>query len=257
LIEWFAQSERLNIARAHYHVRGDRFRDFARRIGVDRSSAFELVKLHRHRAAVMSRCLDEQEQAAARGEPYSYPGWQTALGWFEPTGHRRPPMVIWHYGSDEWETPAALFSFLDRLYHFDVDVCASAGNTKCRLYFNKDQDGLAQTWQAGRIHWMNAPYSQAGKWAKAAQAAKDGAIVVGLFANRSSTAWYRDHVVSSAMVVQLHGRLHFVHQGRAITSGGMSEAPFPSILAIWPREAGDVLLRHCTPISAALLRVPE
>ena len=47
LIEWFAQSERLNIARTHYHLRGDRFRDFARRIGVDRSSAFQLVKLHR------------------------------------------------------------------------------------------------------------------------------------------------------------------------------------------------------------------
>jgi hypothetical protein len=24
-----------------------------------------------------------------------------------------------------------------------------------------------------------------------------------------------------------------------------------------PREAGDVLLRHCTPISAALLQLPE
>jgi hypothetical protein len=85
LIEWFAQSERLHIARTHYHLRGDRFRDFARRIGIDRSSAFELVMLRRHRAAIMSRCLDLQEQAAARGEPYSYPVWQTALEWFEGT----------------------------------------------------------------------------------------------------------------------------------------------------------------------------
>ena len=37
LIEWFAQSERLNIARTHYQLRGDRFRDF---VGIDRSSAF-------------------------------------------------------------------------------------------------------------------------------------------------------------------------------------------------------------------------
>src|SRR4029077_2847930 len=49
LLEWFAQSERLNIARTHYGLRGGRFTDFARRIGVDRSSAFELVKLHTHR----------------------------------------------------------------------------------------------------------------------------------------------------------------------------------------------------------------
>jgi hypothetical protein len=92
LVEWFAQSERLNIARTHYGLRGDRFRDFARRMGVDRSSAFELVKLYRHRAAIMSRCLDEQEQAAARGAPYAFPGWETALGWFEAqvTATRRP-----------------------------------------------------------------------------------------------------------------------------------------------------------------------
>ena len=64
LIEWFAQSERLNIARKNYGLRGDRFRDFARRIGVDRSSAFELVKLHAHRAAIMSRCLDEQSSSS-------------------------------------------------------------------------------------------------------------------------------------------------------------------------------------------------
>jgi hypothetical protein len=113
-----AQSERLNIARMHYQLRGYRFRDFARRIGVDRSSAFELVKLHRHRAAILSRCLDEQARSGARGEPYSYPGWQTALGWFEGTGHPRAPRVVWQSESDEWETPPALFKFLDDIYHF-------------------------------------------------------------------------------------------------------------------------------------------
>ena len=258
LIEWFAQSERLNIARTHYGLRGDRFRDFARRIGIDRSSAFQLVKLHQHRAAIMSRCLDQQEQATVRGEPYAFPGWETALGWFEGAGHRHPPIVIWRHGSDEWETPAALFDFLDGFFHFDIDVCASAPNAKCRQFWTKDIDGLTQTWEPGKVYWANAPYSQAGRWAKkAAAAAKDGAIVVGLFANRSSTAWYRDHVVPSAMVVQLQRRLRFVHQGRVITPGSMSEAPFPSILAIWPREAGARLLPHCTPISAVLLQVPE
>jgi hypothetical protein len=40
LIEWFAQSERLNIARAHFGLRGERFADFATRIGVDRAFAY-------------------------------------------------------------------------------------------------------------------------------------------------------------------------------------------------------------------------
>jgi site-specific DNA-methyltransferase (adenine-specific) len=256
LIEWFAQSERLNIARKHYGLRGDRFRDFARRIGIDRSSSFELVKLHAHRAAIMSRCLDEQTQSAARGEPYCFPGWETALGWFDGKG-RHAPAVVWQRESDEWEAPPTLFEFLDALYHFDVDVCSSAQNAKCRRFFSKDKDGLAQVWQPRHIHWMNAPYSEAGRWAKkAAEAAKHGAIVVGLFANQSATGWYRDYVVPHALVVQLYGRLTYTRDGRP-TSVNMSSAPFPSILVIWPREAGERLLRHCRPVSAALLELPE
>src|ERR1700693_545372 len=70
---WFAQSERLNIGRSHYGLRGGRFTDFADRIGVDRSSAYQLVKLWHHRAAILSRCLDEGR----------FFGWETCLYWFE------------------------------------------------------------------------------------------------------------------------------------------------------------------------------
>jgi hypothetical protein len=52
LLEWFAQSERLNVARAHYGLTGARFIDFAGRIGIDRASAYQLVKLWEHRAAI-------------------------------------------------------------------------------------------------------------------------------------------------------------------------------------------------------------
>ena len=38
LVEWFAQGERLNIARTHYKLHGDRFADLANRVGVDRAS---------------------------------------------------------------------------------------------------------------------------------------------------------------------------------------------------------------------------
>jgi phage N-6-adenine-methyltransferase len=259
LCYWFRQSERLNIARKHYGLRGGRFRDFAKRIGVDRSSAFGLVKLLRHRAPIMSRCLDESEKASAREEPYFYPGWQTALGWFEGNAsHGRPPMIISRWNSDEWQTPNALLDFLRRFFHFDVDVCATAQTAKCRRFFSREQDGLKQEWKAGEVHWMNAPYSQAARWArKADQEAKCGAIVIGLFANRTSTKWYRDHVVPSALIVQLHGRLCFVHQGRTVQPGTMKEAPFPSILAIWPREAGKRLMLLCKPITAVMLEIPE
>ena len=76
---WFRQSERLNIARTEYGLRGARFADFAHRIGVDRASAFQLVKLHKLRGTALKECRVEREQAAARGETYFYPGWRTVL----------------------------------------------------------------------------------------------------------------------------------------------------------------------------------
>jgi hypothetical protein len=89
LQEWFAQSERLKIAMQHYRLKGESFIDFARKIGVDKSSAYNLVKLWKHRAAITSRCLDEAEKAAARREPFQYPGWLTALSWFEDVSRSR------------------------------------------------------------------------------------------------------------------------------------------------------------------------
>jgi hypothetical protein len=70
---WFRQSERLNIARAHYELRGTRFTDFARRIGVDRASAFQLIKLYKHRSAILSDCREEEDETTNRGECYFIP----------------------------------------------------------------------------------------------------------------------------------------------------------------------------------------
>lgn len=48
--------------------------------------------------------------------------------------------------TDEWATPAALFSSLDAEFHFDLDPCATEHNAKCREYFDKDTDGLSKKW---------------------------------------------------------------------------------------------------------------
>jgi hypothetical protein len=62
--------------------------------------------------------------------------------------------------------------------------------------------------------------------------------------------------VPSALIVQLHGRVTFIQAGKTINSE-MSAAPFTSILAIWPKEAGERLLTFCTPISAVLMALPS
>ena len=99
---WFRQSERLNIARTHYRLRGTRFTDFARRIGVDRASAFQLVKLHKHRAAILAECRERTKtEAIARGETYFYPGWRTALERHEVKPSRgRSATYAWRQGHE-------------------------------------------------------------------------------------------------------------------------------------------------------------
>ena len=49
LIEWLAQAERLWIAAEIHGLKNIRFQVFARQIGVDRPSAYEVLKLHPHR----------------------------------------------------------------------------------------------------------------------------------------------------------------------------------------------------------------
>ena len=59
LVEWLDQAERLYIAYSYHRVTGQRFADFARRIGVtDRATAYDLKLLTPHRQTILSRCLD-------------------------------------------------------------------------------------------------------------------------------------------------------------------------------------------------------
>ena len=54
--------------------------------------------------------------------------------------------------TDEWETPQDFFNNLDKEFNFDLDVCATQYNAKCKRYFTREQDGIAQSWTAGGGH---------------------------------------------------------------------------------------------------------
>lgn len=75
--------------------------------------------------------------------------------------------VMFSSKTDLWETPQGFFDELDREFHFELDVCATSENAKCRRFYTKEQDGLAQPW-TGRV-WCNPPYGrEIGKWVKKA-----------------------------------------------------------------------------------------
>lgn len=126
----------------------------------------------------------------------------------------------------EWATPQDLFDLLDAEFHFDLDVCATKGNAKCKRYFTEADDGLAQEWTG--TCWMNPPYGRAiGDWMrKAYESTISGATVVCLVPARTDTDWWWDFA-RCGEVRFLHGRLKF--------GDAESGAPFPSALVIFGR----------------------
>lgn len=133
------------------------------------------------------------------------------------------------YSSDkhDWETPDYLFSALDDIFDFTLDVCATEVNAKCDKYFSIDDDGLNQDW-SNDVCWMNPPYGRSiTDWVKKAyEESNRGSIVVGLVPARTDTRWFHDYVYNKADdILFLKGRVKFV--------GGDSCAPFPSMVVVW------------------------
>jgi phage N-6-adenine-methyltransferase len=123
-----------------------------------------------------------------------------------------------------WATPWPLFRAIDAVFHFDIDVCATADNAKCKRFFTPEQDGLKQSW-APRTCWLNPVYGRGVElWLqKAIDEAERGATVVALLPHRPDTRWWR--LARRAEVTELEGRVTF--------EGADSPAPFPSCLCVF------------------------
>ena len=136
--------------------------------------------------------------------------------------------VIFSSKSEMWETPQWLFDKLDSIYHFDIDVCATHENAKCKRYFTPEMDGLKQAWTG--VCWLNPPYGKTiSKWMeKAYKSSMAGATVVCLVPSRTDTAWWHDWA--------MRGEIEFI-RGRLRFSGSAVNAPFPSAIVVFkPKE---------------------
>lgn len=132
--------------------------------------------------------------------------------------------VMFSSEREDWETPQDLFDKLDKMFAFELDVCASAKNTKCQKFYTKEQNSLALPW-ADR-NWMNPPYGRAiGEFCrKADEVGRGGGLTVALLPARTDTRWFHDYCISWH-VVFIRGRLRF-----RLPNGKTGSAPFPSML---------------------------
>src|SRR5690242_9912345 len=88
----------------------------------------------------------------------------------------------------EWATPQDFFDQrAERFGPFDLDVCATPENAKCKRFFTILDDGLKQQWTG--VCWMNPPYGREIKhWVrKAYESSLRGATVVCLIPARTDT----------------------------------------------------------------------
>lgn len=133
-----------------------------------------------------------------------------------------------HYMSEtvEWETPQDLFDELNAEFDLYRDACANALNKKRKLYWSKEDDGLAQDWTGMRL-WLNPPYGrEVGKWVEKA-ANSEAEIVVALLPARTDTKWFHQWIYNKETV-----EIRFI-KGRLKFGGSKNSAPFPSMIVIF------------------------
>jgi phage N-6-adenine-methyltransferase len=137
-----------------------------------------------------------------------------------------------HFSSNTemWETPQWLFDELNEEFDFDLDVCATAENAKCKRYFSPEEDGLSQEWR-GKC-WCNPPYGKTiSRWlSKAVASCQEGALVVCLVPSRTDTAWWHHYVMKASEIRFFRGRLVFRETG---DRPAQSTAPFASAVVVF------------------------
>jgi len=140
---------------------------------------------------------------------------------------------------DDWETPDYFYNQLDEIFKFDLDPCANAKNTKCDLYFSKEDDGLSKHW-AGHTVFVNPPFSNIAEWVKKCyeEGQRYGTTVVMIIPSRTDTKYWHDYVMRAKEIWFCKGRVNFLRDGVKPKAG----ATFPLCVVIFERIISNVWL---------------
>jgi phage N-6-adenine-methyltransferase len=174
-----------------------------------------------------------------------------ALTGFQAQNHPQQTSRRWPDdvdGVDDRATHPLNFAEFDEEFGpFTVDVAAAAHNTKCERFYDRQANGLAQSW-AGEVVWCNPPYSDIGPWIRKAWAEHVDAarIVMLLPANRTEQTWwqlmvepFRDRAHSPLTVRFLPGRMRFLKPGQTAV-GPNQRPPFGCVLLVWRGSGSHV-----------------
>lgn len=142
-----------------------------------------------------------------------------------------------------WQTPLPLFSFLNSIYHFQVDAAADQESTRLPFWYGPGssygEDALTiPKWFSPA--WCNPPYGKGVEgWLEKFRGQRAlGNTVVALIPARTESRWWAKGIVPYADIIFLTGRVPFVG-GPSLQTDPMtgkakkSQPDHPSALAIY------------------------
>jgi len=139
--------------------------------------------------------------------------------------------------SDEWETPWEVFRYFDNIYHYTIDVCASPANTKCRMFYTKEMNGLIREWDG--VVWCNPPYTKnqgfiwVKKGIKELETNEKCRSISYLLPVRTDTRLWHNIILCSANIIYfIQGRIAFLRPDRQ----SPNPAPFPSCVVVFEKN---------------------
>ena len=117
----------------------------------------------------------------------------------------------------EWETPPDFWQAVNRMYEFQVDVCASRWNTKCPMFVPVETNALHEhtTWITEKLNraWCNPGFADVQRWhQKACEQAQrhPSGLVVMIGIPGASQGWYEYAQQYADEIVDLSPRVNFL-----------------------------------------------
>lgn len=157
-------------------------------------------------------------------------------------------------GENGYETPQDIFEHWNRIFNFDLDVCALAATAKIKNFISPEQDTFKTPW--AKKNWMNPPYGKPERPCsidckrktckdrgyhvdkyipgipdfvkRAFEESKLGKLVVALLPVSPSTDWWQTYVKAADHVFLYPHRINFL-RGRVIVKG----VSFDPCIVIW------------------------
>jgi len=152
---------------------------------------------------------------------------------------------------EDWHTPIEQYQYLENLFHFRTDPCATADNSlDTPIFYTEEDDGLIKNWELPA--YVNPPYSVCNnsngkrrrvidEWVKKSyyESKRGNGITVMLIASRTDVRVIHDICFKHAKVIVLiRGRLKYGHAKNIENSTSISSnsATFPSMIVIFSPE---------------------